>query len=106
MGVTKAVLVGTVLVGVGIGGLGVAVKSVPSGEGVGVKLGGGGVRVAGSIGEVVEAESGGGVRVAGSIGAATGEPHEINRLANIVMTPKFTCRFIVILLSSDNRIRH
>jgi len=70
-------------VGIEMGGPGVAVKKTSSGEGVGV-------------------DSGGGVRVAGFIGVATGVrpvTHEINTLANSVMTPKFTCRFMVILLS-------
>ena len=58
-------------------------------EGVALELGGG-VQVAGSIGKGIGVETEGGVWVAGFIGAA----HEINTLANSVMTPKFTCRFI------------
>ena len=76
VGVTWAVLVR-----IGLGGVGVAVKSAPAGEDVGVESGGGGVWVARSI------------------GVATGVAHEINILANSVMTPTFTCRFIVLLLS-------
>jgi hypothetical protein len=106
--VTWAVLVGTVLLGIvlvgtGIGGLGVAVKPVASGEGIGVDSGGGGgvaERWAPS-GESIAVERGGGVGVAGPLGAV----HEINTLANRVMTPRFTGRFIVILLPRGSGIR-
>jgi hypothetical protein len=83
-----------VLVGIGVGGPGVAVKS--SGEDIGVEsTGGPGVAVKFSA-EDIGVKSGGGVRVTG---VAAGVAQEINTLANRVMTPIFTSRFILILLS-------
>ena len=70
-----------VLVGLSTGDPGVTVKWVSSEEGIGV-------------------ESGGGVGVAGFNGVATGAAHEIKTLANSVMIPKLTGRFMVLLLSS------